>query len=133
MDIKISIAAPIETVWELLNDKIFHPEKYMDNVEEVEITERDENEFIRKLFTADDEVTELVIINKENLSIQSNLVKHTFMKGNLIQHLSNDENGNTILSIENYRSFLLEELKDFDLRPAIEAALEEIKLIAENK
>jgi len=123
---KITINATKEKVWEILLDKIYNPEVYIPGIEEFELTERAENEIIRTLYTEMDDVVELIIIQPETSEITTSLVRHSFMKGALVQRIEESEEG-VLLVFEQNREITLEELKDLDMQPALDAAVLQIK------
>ena len=123
---KIAIKESKEKVWEILLDKIHNPGTYIPGIEEFELTERAENEIIRTLYTELDDVVELIIIKPEESEITTSLVRHSFMKGILVQKIEETEEG-VMLVFEQNREITLEELKGLDMQPALDAAVLQIK------
>lgn len=123
---KIVINASKEKIWEILLDKIHNPDTYIPGIEEFELTERAENEIIRTLYTELDDVVELIIIQPETSEIRTSLVRHSFMKGTLVQRIEETEEG-LILVFEQNREITLEELQGLDMQPALDAAVLQIK------
>lgn len=123
---KAIIKASKEKLWELLLDKIHHPDQYIPGIEEFEIKERAENEIVRTLFTEMDDVVELIIINPATFEIKTSLVRHSFMKGDLIQRIEETAEGINLV-FEQSREITLEELKGLDMQPALDAAVLDMK------
>lgn len=123
---KINIKAAKEKVWEILLDKIHNPSTYIPGIEEFELKERAENEIIRTLYTEIDDVVELIIIQPETFEITTSLVRHSFMKGTLVQKIEETEEGVTLIFEQN-REITLAELKGLDMQPALDAAVLQIK------
>lgn len=126
----IEINATKETVWDLLKDRVFNPGKYIPGVLEFECVERAENEYIRTLCTETDDVVELILLDHENHTIISSLVRHSFLKGTLSQKIETSPNGIT-LTFEQDREITIEELKTLDMQPALDDAVLEIKNMIE--
>ncbi len=122
------ISVPKEKVWNILLDKIFHPDKYIPGIEEFEIKERDTNEYIRYLYTETDDVIELIIVDEEQFMITSTLVKHSFLKGKLIQTIKEQDN-KVLLVFEQDRQITIPEFEGIDMQLALDAALEQIHTI----
>jgi hypothetical protein len=129
---KTIINASKEKVWKVLLDKIYHPDKYIPGIVEFEWKERDENEIVRTIYTETDDVVELIIINPEKHEITSSLVRHTFLKGKLIQRIEETANGIQLV-LEQDKIITSALLKGLDMQPALDAATEQLKEIAENE
>ncbi|MGB1217140.1 MAG: hypothetical protein ACPG5P_04650 [Saprospiraceae bacterium] len=124
------IQADTQKVWDILKDKVFNPIAYIPGIENFEIKERAENEHIRTLFMELDDVIELIIINEEEKTITSSFVRHGFLKGTLLNKVEKTKEG-TLLIFEQDREITIEELKDMDMQPALDAAVQQIKELAE--
>lgn len=127
---KTIINASKEKVWEALLDKVYHPDKYIPGIIEFEWKERETNEIIRTIYTETDDVVELIIIDPEKHEITSSLVKHTFLKGKLMQRVEEAEDGIQLV-FEQDRSITLPQLQGLDMQPALDSAVEQLKEVAE--
>ncbi len=129
LEVSIEIAAPTEKVWEILLDKTMNPDKYIPGIEYFEIKEREEGEFIRTIQTEDDDVIELIVKNEEEMSLTSTLVRHGFLKGELIQKVEKTDAGSRLI-LEQNREITIPELEGLDMRPALEAAAKQVEELA---
>jgi hypothetical protein len=127
---KTIINASKEKIWEVLLDKIYHPDKYIPGIIEFEWTEREENEIVRTIYTETDDVIELIIIDSKKQEITSSLVRHTFLKGKLTQRIEETNDG-VQLVFEHDRIITLDQLKGLDMQPALDAAMDQLKNVAE--
>ncbi|MGK0388556.1 MAG: hypothetical protein ACI94Y_001286 [Maribacter sp.] len=127
---KTIINASKEKIWEVLLDKIYHPDKYIPGIIEFEWTEREENEIVRTIYTETDDVVELIIIDSKKQEITSSLVRHTFLKGKLTQRIEETNDG-VQLVFEHDRIITLDQLKGLDMQPALDAAMDQLKNVAE--
>ncbi len=130
LESKININAKPEKVWELLLKKVFEPNEFIPGIEEFNIVEREENEFVRTLYTETDDVVELITLFPEEMEMTFSLVKHAFLKGLLTNKILADGE-NSILCFEQNREVTMEELKGIDMQPALDAAVLQIKELAE--
>lgn len=129
---KTIINASKGKVWEVLLDKVYHPDKYIPGIVEFEWKAREENEIIRTIYTETDDVVELIVIDTDKYEITSSLVKHTFLKGKLIQRVEETDSGIQLL-FEQDRSITLPQLQGLDMQPALDAAVEQLKEMAEQE
>ncbi len=126
----VTIQASKERVWEILLDKIFHPDQYIPGVIEFEWKERNEHEYVRTIYTETDDVVELIALDEPNLTVRSTLVRHVCMKGTLVQRVVEDSDGTTLI-FEQDKVITIDEIKDLDMQPALDAAIIQIKEKAE--
>ncbi len=129
--IEQEIKASVERVWGILLEKVHAPDQFIPGIEEFEIQERGENEWIRSLYTETDDVVELITIFPEEKKMIFSLVRHAFLKGTLSHQIFSKEE-NSVLVFEQDREITLSELEGLDMKPALEAALLQIKEKAEN-
>ncbi len=123
---EIQVDSTLEKTWSVLVEKAIHPDKFMSELGDFEIKEREENEFIRTIFAEEGDVIELIIMNPEEWTIKYNLVKHPFLKGTMVNRLEERE-GTVFVVFETDREPTLKELAGLDMTPALEAAVLQIK------
>ena len=129
---KTIINASKEKIWEVLLDKVYHPDKYIPGILEFECKERDENEIVRTIYTETDDVVELIIINPAQQEITSTLVRHAILKGKLIQRIEETDDGIQLV-FEQDKIITLAHLEGLDMQPALDSAVEQIKEMAEKE
>ncbi len=79
------IAAPFETIWQVLMDEVEAPQNYNPGILASEIFERFHDGVLRLVKVPDADVREKVVFNYEKRQIQSNLVGHPSLVGVLTQ------------------------------------------------
>lgn len=127
----IHIQSPPSKVWEILLDKVFYPNKYIPGIEDYECKERATNEYVRTIITETDDVVDLVIIRPESFEIETTMVRHVFLKGKFFQRVQSQDENTSILTVESHQEITLAELQNLDMQPALDAALLQIKEMAE--
>ncbi len=130
LESRANVKAPSGKVWQAVLDKFRFPEKFIPGVIENDIKPRDVNEYVRRMFTEDDEVVELVTIYPDEMTMTFSLVKHALLKGTLSNQVVADGE-NTILIFKQDREPTIEGLEDLDMQPALDEAVLQLKEYAE--
>lgn len=82
----VSINAPAQEIWNILIDRIFHPQKYLPGVLEYSLQEQGQI-LIRKMQTTLGEVIERIIIDVKNRIITSELIEHPEFEGSTVNKI----------------------------------------------
>lgn len=87
------VQAPTATVWQILLDKVWEPQKHTPAIESIEILERDgDASCLRKMTTRNLEVVERITIDAERWTIVSEYVEHPRYTGTFTKLLSPPQN-----------------------------------------
>lgn len=84
---KVFVNARFDVIWQKLLDKIVHPEKYVDNIENVEMLEAENDHWLRLIRFKDSnwqELKELIVADKSTGIIVYRLVDHPHFQGQTI-------------------------------------------------
>jgi len=97
----VSVHAPVEVVWQLLVDKVEHPDRYVSGVQGLEILEKYEDGVLRQL-THPMPIKERISINHEKLEIIFKLVDPVHFSGYFYNriHLPADRQSDQPLKLE---------------------------------
>ena len=85
--VKVFVKARFDVIWENLIDKIYHPEKYLDEIRNVEIIENESDHVLRIIRFHDptwQELKELIVYDKSSRIIVYRLVDHPEFEGETI-------------------------------------------------
>jgi hypothetical protein len=86
-----AVDASVEVLWEVLVEKVEHPERHTGNVDGVDVLEREGNTLVRRLRTAAGEVTERVTVDAEALRIDSEFLDHPQYTGTMVKKIVRPE------------------------------------------
>jgi hypothetical protein len=82
----VSVHAPLEIVWELLVDKVEHPDRYVSGVQGLEILEKYADGVLRQL-THPVPIKERISIDREKLEVIFKLVDPILFSGYFFNHI----------------------------------------------
>lgn len=128
----MSINAPTQEIWDILIDRIFHPQKYLPGVLEYSLQEHGQM-LIRKMQTTLGEIIEHIVIDVKNLIITSELIEHPEYEGSTVNKIIPTEeptNFSLIAFIKNWKPKDPEKSHEFT---SIKEELLITKKIAEEK
>jgi ketosteroid isomerase-like protein/catechol 2,3-dioxygenase-like lactoylglutathione lyase family enzyme len=92
----VSVNAPLETVWDVLMDKMQNPQPYIPHVvEELKILERYDNGILREIRTPGMQMKERVIVDKQAGKVTFIVVDHPLFTGELSNQVTLPSNGNS--------------------------------------
>ncbi len=128
--VSIKIKATPDTIWKVLLDKMEYPERYIPGIEDCEIMERSDAEFLRKIYTKNNEVTELFVANEADKTLRSTLVKHPFFSGALLRKIEADPEGGMLTMEQNWTP-KSPEAAQLDLESLLKESLQQLKEFAE--
>jgi len=95
----ISVHAPLEVVWELLVDKVEHPDRYVSGVQGLEILEKYPDGVLRQL-THPMPIKERISINRDRLEIIFKLVDPIHFSGYFFNRIHQPESIDQPLKLE---------------------------------
>jgi len=78
-----NVLAPVETLWELLLERVEHPNEYLPGTEEVRILEVEEDVLVRELRARGLFIKERVTIDKGKREIRYLLLEHPLFSGHV--------------------------------------------------
>ncbi|UJR29716.1 hypothetical protein I4U23_017265 [Adineta vaga] len=87
LKLKVYVKARFDVIWEKLLDKIYHPEKYVDGIKNVEILEDEKDHVLRMIHFNDStwqELKELIVYDKTTGIIVYRLMDHPYFEGETI-------------------------------------------------
>ena len=134
----VQIDAEVETIWDLLMDRISNPGRYVPDVEQSEILERDEWSVLRRMTVAGNVLTERIHADPEELEFEFELVDHPMFFGSVINHITPPDegvvDGRPVLTFELDWQPLDEGTPDAgNMEPAIRSAVLQLKEEAERR
>lgn len=127
----ITIDTPAKTVWAVLYDRLENMEDYHAEVAYCELEKRAAGGYLRRMEMGDNQITELVHIDREAGTIKQGLVKHPHFKGSILTKVS-EQGGATELTLEQGWEPTSAMAQGTDLAPNVEATLRQIKQTAED-
>ncbi|CAF0898721.1 unnamed protein product [Adineta ricciae] len=138
--LKVYVKARFDVIWEKLLDKIYHPEKYVDRIKNVDILEDAPDHVLRLIHFNDStwqELKELIVHDKSTGIIVYRLVDHPYFEGetvnicgatNEIYHLELDYEINW--KLKNSANHESNEQKDISQK-ALQIAIQQMKVVSE--
>ncbi|OUL37457.1 carboxymuconolactone decarboxylase, partial [Nostoc sp. T09] len=116
----VPVNAPLETVWDVLMDKMQNPQPYIPHVvEELKILERYDNGILREIKTPGMHMKERVTVDKQAGKVTFTVVEHPLFTGELSNQVTLLDNGNAgTVPILTYT---------INLQPTSDKALEQIE------
>ena len=84
---KVFVKARFDVIWQKLLDKIEHPEKYVQGIENIEMLEKENDHWLRLIQFSNrnwQELKELIVADKSSGMIVYRLVDHPFFQGETI-------------------------------------------------
>jgi len=81
------VNASLQTLWNLLLDKIENPGRYIAGVEESKILSRDENGVLREMRTCERIIKEKITVDEQAREVRFTLVDHPLFSGQVINKI----------------------------------------------
>jgi hypothetical protein len=127
------VNASVQTLWELLQDKIENPGRYVPGVEKSEILERSETGVLRLMSSKDMESKERITVDEKNLELTFALVDHPKYTGKVTNKIttSSDKDNEVILTFTLDWKPKQSGEEEPDMLPSIKGAVLHTKELAE--
>ena len=81
------VAAPVETIWQLLLEKIEHPGRFIPSVSEVEMIEREPGYVVRRMKVGSMQVVERITAYEKSHEIDFLLLEHPLYAGQVVNRI----------------------------------------------
>jgi hypothetical protein len=78
------VHAQIETVWELLLDRVENPQHYLHGVDGVQMIERSDAGIVREISWEGKTIRERIMPDKEQYRVTSELLEHPLYRGTIV-------------------------------------------------
>lgn len=129
----VSVNAPVETVWNLLIDKIRHPERYVPGVTRVTILEASDAGVLREMTAGGLKVTERITQDAERREVVFTLVDHPVYMGQVVNRIAVGRDGRPVLEyVMNWMPrACIEAPQGADLAAAVRGTVLHLKELAE--
>jgi len=131
----IPVKAPLETVWELLLDKVEHPQRYIESVLEYTILDRSKDWVLREMkLPGQATLRELVVLDERDHVITFTLIDHPCFEGEVTNRVSPSPEQEGLAELEFAMDWRLRagaEAPEHDPTELIRCALEHTREIAE--
>lgn len=134
------VNASFETLWGMLVDKVENPQRYIPEVEAVNILERYEDGILREMKLPGMQLKERITINEEAREIKFTLAGHPLFAGEIINKIDtplHDKSGNSLMLTftQNWQALNDEagQMNSEEMAQTIKKAVLHLKELAEEK
>lgn len=133
----LPVEAELQTIWNVLLDKVEHPERYMQYVESVRFLEDKEDYAIREIKTEDMSLQEKITINESLGEVVFELLDHPLFDGTVTHNVSPLEPPVLTITMnwqpKNEEGIAVEKAAMNDITMGIEEAVKFLKATAERQ
>ncbi|MBD2043721.1 AtaL-like protein [Microcoleus sp. FACHB-672] len=134
------VTASLETLWGMLVDKVENPQRYITEVEEVNVIEKYEDGILREMKLPKMQLKERITINEEAREIKFTLAGHPLFSGEIINKIDSplyDKSGDTLMLTftQNWQALNEEagQINQEEMAQTIKNAVLHLKQLAEEK
>lgn len=82
--LQILVHADHETLWELLLDRVEHPERYAPGISELHVLEKGDNTLVQEMKVHDNNVKERIVIKPYDSELDYELLEHPHFTGKIV-------------------------------------------------